>query len=84
MRNVIIPAEITHGDAINLCYVTKSDLIVAYSNEKAVGFVIYNDKEWTIQTESDVESDTSRWYSTLIELARTEGKKFPNFSLKVL
>jgi hypothetical protein len=83
MRNVIIPVE-AQKDAINLCDVTKSDLIVAYSNEKAVGFVIYNDKEWTIQVESDIECDTSRWHDTLVELVRTESKKFPNFSLKVL
>lgn len=84
MRDVIIPTETTQKNIINICDVTKSDLIVAYSNEKAVGFVIYNDKEWTIQIESDVEYFTSRWYDTLVELARAESKEFPNFSLKVL
>ena len=83
MRNVIIPTEVQE-DAINLCDVTKDDLIVAYSNEEAVGFVIYNDREWAIQIKSDVDYTTSRWYYTLVELARAESKEFPNFSLKVL
>ena len=83
MRNVIIPTEVQE-DAINLCDVSKNDLIVAYSNEEAVGFVIYTDPEWTIQIKSDVDYITSRWYYTLVELARAESKEFPNFSLKVL
>ena len=83
MRNVIIPAEVQE-DVINLCDVTKNDLVVAYSNEEAVGFVIYTDTEWTIQIKSDVDYITSRWYNTLVELARAESKEFPNFSLKVL
>ena len=83
MRNVIIPTEVQE-DAINLCDVSKNDLIVAYSNEEAVGFVVYNDREWTIQIKSDIDYTTSRWYYTLVELARAESKEFPNFSLKVL
>lgn len=83
MRNVIIPAEVQE-DAINLCDVSMDDLVVAYSSKKAVGFVICNDREWTIQTDSDTENITGRWYNTLAELARIESKHWPNFSLKVL
>ena len=83
MRNVIIPAEVQE-DAINLCDVTIDNLIVVYSDKKAVGFVVCNDREWVIQNDSDTESITGRWYNTLTELARTESKKWANFSLKVL
>jgi hypothetical protein len=83
MRNVIIPAEVQE-DAINLCDVSIDNLVVAYSDKKAVGFVVCNDREWTIQTDSDTEDIIGRWYNTLTELARTESKKWPNFSLKVL
>jgi hypothetical protein len=41
MRNVIIPAEV-QGDSINLCDVKVENLIVVYSDTKAVGFIIYN------------------------------------------
>lgn len=84
MRNVIIPAE-AREDAINLCDVSTEDLIIAYCGKKAVGFVICNDnKEWTIQTDSDTENIIGRWYDTLAELARIESKHWTNFSLKVL
>jgi hypothetical protein len=83
MRNVIIPAEVQEG-AINLCDVSIDHLIVAYCGKKAVGFVVCNDNEWVIQTSSDVEDITGRWYYTLTELARTESKHWGNFSLKVL
>lgn len=83
MRNVIIPAE-AQEDAINLCDVSMDNLIVAYSGKKAIGFVVCNDNEWTIQTDSDTENITGRWYNTLAELARIESKKWLNFSLKVL
>ena len=83
MRNVIIPAEVQE-DAINLCDVSIDNLVVAYSGKKAVGFVICNDREWTIQTDSDTADITGRWYNTLTELARIESKHRPNFSLKVL
>jgi len=84
MRNVIIPAEITQENAINIYDITENDLIIAYSNEEAIGFVIYSDKEWSIQIKSDVDYTTSRWYNTLIALARAESKNYPNFNLKVL
>ena len=83
MRHVIIPAEVQE-DAINLCDDKVDDLIVAYSDNKAVGFVICNDGDWTLQTDSDTESITGRWYDTLAELVREESKKWGNFSLKVL
>lgn len=83
MRNVIIPAE-AQEDAINLCDVKVDNLIVVYSDTKAVGFIIYNDGDWTIQTDSDTESITGRWYNTLAELVREESKNWGNFSLKVL
>ena len=83
MRNVIIPAE-AQEDAINLCDVSVDDLIVAYSGKKAIGFVVCNDNEWTIQTDSDVDHITGTWYNTLAELARIESKRWQNFSLKVL
>lgn len=83
MRNVIIPAEVQE-DSINLCDVKVDNLIVVYSDTKAVGFIIYNDGDWTIQTDSDAESITGRWYNTLAELVREESKKWLNFSLKVL
>lgn len=83
MRNVIIPAEVQE-DAINLCDVSIDNLIVAYSNKKAVGFVVCNDREWVIQTDSDTESVTGRWYNTLTELARAESTRWANFNLKVL
>ena len=83
MRNVIIPAE-AQEDAINLCDVSIDNLIVAYCGKKAIGFVVYNDSEWVIQTDSDAEHITGRWYNTLADLARIESKKWPNFSLKVL
>jgi hypothetical protein len=83
MRNVIIPAE-AQEDAINLCDVSMDNLIVAYSGKRAIGFVVCNDSEWTIQTDSDVDHITGIWHNTLAELARIESKKWPNFSLKVL
>jgi hypothetical protein len=83
MRSIIIPAEVQEG-TINLCDVTMDNLIVAYSNNEAVGFVVYMNREWSIQTDSDHESVTGRWYRTLTELARTESKEWANFSLKVL
>ena len=83
MRNVIIPAE-AQEDAINLCDVSMDDLIVAYCGKKAVGFVVCNDNEWVIQTDSDTENITGRWYNTLTELVRIESKHWTNFSLKVL
>ena len=84
MRNVIIPIETTQEDAINFYDVTYNDLIVAYSNEKAVGFVIYNNGDWIIQIKSDADYTTSRWYNTLIELVRAESKYYPNFKLRIL
>ena len=83
MRDVIIPTE-AQENAINLCDISMNDLIVAYSGNEAVGFVVYNDNEWVIQTDSDVNHITGNWYNTLAELARIEIKKWPNFSLKVL
>ena len=83
MRNVIIPAE-AQEDAINLCDVSVDDLIVAYSGKKAIGFVVCNDNEWVIQTDSDVDHITGTWHNTLAELARIESKRWQNFSLKVL
>ena len=83
MRNVIIPTEVQE-DSINLCDVKVDDLIVAYSDNKAVGFVICNDEDWTLQTDSDTENITGRWYDTLTELVREESTKWGNFSLKVL
>lgn len=83
MRNVIIPAEVQE-DSINLCDVKVENLIVVYSDTKAVGFIIYNDEDWTIQTDSDTESITGRWYNTLAELVREESKNWQNFSLRVL
>ena len=83
MRNVIIPAE-AQEDAINLCDVSVDDLIVAYSGKKAIGFVVCNDNEWIIQTDSDVDHITGTWHNTLAELARIESKRWQNFSLKVL
>jgi hypothetical protein len=83
MRNVIIPTEVQE-DSINLCDVKVENLIVVYSDTKAVGFIICNDGDWTIQTDSDAESITGRWYSTLAELVREESKYWGNFSLKVL
>lgn len=83
MRNVIIPAE-AQEDAINLCDVSMDDLIVAYSGKKAIGFVVCNDNEWVIQTDSDVDHITGTWHNTLSELARIESKRWQNFNLKVL
>ena len=83
MRNVIIPAE-AQEDAVNLCDVSMDDLIVAYSGKRAIGFVICNDNEWVIQTDSDVNHITGTWHNTLAELARIERNTWPNFSLKVL
>ena len=83
MRNVIIPIEVQE-DSINLCDVKVENLIVVYSDNKAVGFIIYNDGDWTIQTDSDAESITGRWYNTLAELVRTESENWGNLSLKVL
>lgn len=83
MQNVIIPAE-AQENAINLCDVSMDNLIVAYCGKKAIGFVVCNDSEWIIQTDSDVDHITGTWYNTLAELARIESKKWPNFSLKVL
>ena len=83
MRNVIIPTEVQE-DSINLCDVKVENLIVVYSDNKAVGFIIYNDGDWTIQTDSDAESITGRWYNTLAELVRTESENWGNLSLKVL
>ena len=83
MRNVIIPTEVQE-DSINLCDVKVENLIVVYSDNKAVGFIIYNDGDWTIQTNSDAESITGRWYNTLAELVRTESENWGNLSLKVL
>ena len=83
MRNVIIPTEVQE-DSINLCDVKVENLIVVYSDNKAVGFIICNDGDWTIQTDSDAESITGRWYNTLAELVRTESENWGNLSLKVL
>ena len=81
MKNVIIPTP-TNDDNINLSDLTTRNLIIAYNGDVALGFCIFNDSDWYLQTSADTY-DIERSYETLNELVLDLQKQYKNFNLKV-
>lgn len=81
MKNVIIPTP-TNDDNINLSDLTTRNLIIAYNGNIALGFCLYNDGDWFLQTSADTY-DATEAYETLNELVLNLQKQYKNFNLKV-
>ena len=81
MKNVIIPTP-TNDDNINLSDLTTRNLIIAYNGDEALGFCLYSDGDWFLQTTAD-SYDAMESYETLNELVLNLQKHYKNFNLKV-
>lgn len=81
MKNVIIPTP-ANDNNINLSDLTTSNLIIAYNGDIALGFCLYNDGDWFLQTSADTY-DCEEPYETLNELVLNLQKQYKNFNLKV-
>lgn len=81
MKNVIIPIP-TNDDNINLSDLTINNLIIAYNGDEALGFCIFNDGDWYLQTTAEVYYIGDS-YGTLPELVSDLQKRYKNFNLKV-